>query len=57
MEKKNTIEGILVTRFGNIDEELQGIISPLLKLPSLEMIPFLLNLSRQELIDRFCDKS
>jgi hypothetical protein len=49
------IEQLLKTRFGSLDEELLGIIEPLLLLPPEEFTPLLLGLSRQELLERFCD--
>ncbi len=47
------VENLLKFRFGEIDNELQEIIEPLLTLPPEEFTPLLLQLSREELIDRF----
>jgi hypothetical protein len=48
------VENLLKVRFGEIDNQLQAIIEPLLTLPPEEFTPLLLQLSREELIDRFC---
>ncbi|MEH1819374.1 MAG: hypothetical protein V7L31_09900 [Nostoc sp.] len=48
------VENLLKVRFGEIDNELQVIIEPLLSLPPEEFTPLLLQLSREELIHRFC---
>lgn len=48
------VENLLKVRFGEIDNELQAIIEPLLALSPEEFTPLLLQLSREELIDRFC---
>lgn len=48
------VENLLKVRFGEIDNELQAIIEPLLSLPPEEFTPLLLQLSREELIYRFC---
>ena len=48
------VENLLKVRFGEIDNELQEIIEPLLALPPEEFTPLLLQLSREELINRFC---
>lgn len=47
------VENLLKFRFGEIDNELQEIIEPLLILPPEEFTPLLLQLSREELINRF----
>lgn len=47
------VENLLKFRFGEIDNELQEIIEPLLTLPPEEFTPLLLQLSREELINRF----
>ncbi|MFN6560289.1 MAG: hypothetical protein RMY28_010815 [Nostoc sp. ChiSLP01] len=47
------VENLLKVRFGEIDNQLQAIIEPLLRLPPEEFTPLLLQLSRKELIDRF----
>ena len=52
-ERRNTIENIMRARFGALDPELEGIVEPLLMLPSNELTPLLLELSRSELLSRF----
>ncbi len=47
------VENLLKVRFGELDNELQAIIAPLLALPPEEFTPLLLQLSREELIARF----
>ncbi|MEH2372094.1 hypothetical protein [Nostoc sp.] len=47
------VENLLKVRFGEINNELQEIIEPLLALPPEEFTPLLLQLSREELINRF----
>ncbi|MBP0020287.1 MAG: hypothetical protein J7647_22380 [Cyanobacteria bacterium SBLK] len=47
------IENIFRVRFEAIDEELAGIIESIMKLSSQEFTPLLLQLSREDLIDRF----
>ncbi|MBU7586477.1 MAG: hypothetical protein KAF91_27040 [Nostoc sp. TH1S01] len=48
------VENLLKVRFGELDNQLQAIIEPLLALPAEEFTPLLLQLSREELIARFC---
>lgn len=48
------VENLLKVRFGEIDNQLQAIIEPLLALSPEEFTPLLLQLSREELINRFC---
>jgi hypothetical protein len=55
LERKNMIEDILVNRFGGIDSQLEAIIPELLKLSRIQMIPLLLNLSREDLIKHFTE--
>jgi hypothetical protein len=52
-ERRATIENLLRVRFGVLDEELSGIIEPLLELPPEEFAVLLLQLSREELLARF----
>jgi len=52
-ERRATIENFLRVRFGVLDEELSGIIEPLLELPPEEFAVLLLQLSREELLARF----
>ncbi|WP_208821508.1 hypothetical protein [Tolypothrix sp. PCC 7910] len=47
------VENLLKVRFGELDNELQPIISSLVALPPEEFTPLLLQLSREELIARF----
>ncbi|WP_341531875.1 hypothetical protein WKK05_38370 (plasmid) [Nostoc sp. UHCC 0302] len=47
------VENLLQTRFGSLDNELQGIIETILALPATEFTPLLIQLSREELITRF----
>ena len=52
-ERRTVIENLLRVRFGSLDAELRVIIEPLLALSPQEFTPLLLQLSRQELLDRF----
>ncbi|MFB2875549.1 hypothetical protein [Floridanema aerugineum] len=52
-DRRATIENLLRVRFGILDEELSGIIEPLVELPSEEIAVLLLQLSREELLARF----
>jgi flagellar biosynthesis/type III secretory pathway protein FliH len=47
------VENLLRFRFGAVDPELTLIIDSLLSLPPAEFTPLLMQLSREELIDRF----
>jgi flagellar biosynthesis/type III secretory pathway protein FliH len=50
------VESLLAVRFGNLDEELSAIVSPLMELSLTERIQLLLNLSnlsREELLAMF----
>jgi predicted transposase YdaD len=51
--QREIVEDLLKARFGNLDEELSAIVAAVLKLPPAEFTPLLLQLSRQELLDRF----
>ena len=51
--ERQVIEDILRTRFGSIDEELVAIIESVIELPSAEFVPLLLQLEREELLQRF----
>ncbi|MCC3404469.1 MAG: hypothetical protein JGK17_02565 [Microcoleus sp. PH2017_10_PVI_O_A] len=51
--KRETLEGILQVRFGEIDEELAQIIEPLIQLEPLEMIRLSMQLDRPELLASF----
>ncbi|WP_414623227.1 hypothetical protein [Calothrix sp. CCY 0018] len=52
-ERRTVIENFLRARFGNLDDELNSIIQPLLGLTADEFTPLLIQLSREELISRF----
>ena len=52
-ERRETIKNLLIFRFGKLDSELEVIIEPLLSLSLPELMPLLLQLSREELLDRF----
>lgn len=47
------IENLLIARFGSMDEELAAIIEPMMALEPQEVMPLLLYLSREELLERF----
>ncbi|WP_017305158.1 hypothetical protein [Spirulina subsalsa] len=47
------VENLLQFRFGAVDAELAEIIEAILSLPASEFTPLLMQLSRQELIERF----
>jgi hypothetical protein len=51
--QRQVVENLLRVRFGSLDEELQGVIEPLLQLPPQEYSRLLLELSRDELLTRF----
>ena len=53
IERRANIENLLRFRFALIDEQLLGIIEPLLELPPEEFTLLLLQLSREELLTRF----
>jgi hypothetical protein len=50
------VEALLRTRFGELDEALLGIIDSLLVLSPDEFMPLCLQLSREELLERFGDR-
>ncbi|WP_414576142.1 hypothetical protein [Anabaena sp. CCY 9402-a] len=52
-ERRKVIENLLQVRFGALDAELREMIEPLLALSPEEFTPLLLQLSREELLDRF----
>jgi len=52
-ERRATIENLLLVRFGSLDDTLTAIIPHLLELPPEEFTPLLLNLEREELLNRF----
>jgi hypothetical protein len=51
--QRKVVENLLKIRFGLLDEQLSTIIEPLLSLPIEEFTPLLLQLSREELLERF----
>lgn len=52
-ERRQVIENLLQVRFGSLDAELRGIVEPLLLLTPEEFTPLLLQLAREELLERF----
>jgi len=52
-EKLRFVTNLLRVRFGEIDEELAAIVEEIAILPSEEFTPLLLQLSREELLERF----
>lgn len=51
--KRMTIETLLRTRFGSLDEELLGIIDRLMELSLEEFVPICMQASREELLAQF----
>jgi hypothetical protein len=51
--QRSVIENLLKVRFGSLDDELNVIIEPLLRLSPEEFTPLLIQLSREELLNRF----
>ncbi|MBD2247137.1 hypothetical protein [Nostoc sp. FACHB-888] len=51
-ERRNVIENLLRVRFGSLDAELRGITEALLALSPEEFTPLLLQLSKEELLNR-----
>ncbi|WAN68721.1 hypothetical protein BJP36_21660 [Moorena producens JHB] len=52
-ERRSMVTYLLRSRFGKLDQQLLGIIEPLMALSPEEFTPLLLELSRQELLARF----
>ena len=52
-ERQRAIENLLRSRFGSVDEKLAAIVAPLLALTPEEFVPLLLQLSQEELLERF----
>ena len=52
-ERRNTLETLMVMRFGEVDSQLARIIPALIALSPTEFTPLLLQLSREELLARF----
>jgi hypothetical protein len=55
--QRQIVENLLKVRFGGLDEELSAIILPVLSLSPEEFTPLLLQLSRDELVARFGDRT
>jgi hypothetical protein len=53
--QRKTIASILTTRFDRIDQSLEALIPQLMELPIESAMPLLLQLSREELLQRFSD--
>ncbi|AHJ28557.1 hypothetical protein PN465_10970 [Nodularia spumigena CS-584] len=51
--QRQVIENLLKYRFGSVDEELSRVVDSLLRLPPEEFTPFCLQLTREELLNRF----
>jgi predicted transposase YdaD len=51
--KRLVVENLLRVRFGELDPEIQAIISRILQLSPEEFTPLLLQCSREELLNRF----
>ena len=56
-ERRVFIENLLESRFGVIDEALSQLIEPLLQISPAESSRLLIQLSREELLARFGNKS
>jgi predicted transposase YdaD len=52
-ERREVVENLLKAKFGEVDVELSQIIEPLLQLTPAEFTPLLLQLSREQLLERF----
>ena len=52
-ERQEMITSVLEARFGELDEELRTAVAAMTKLSPSELTPFLLHVSREELIERF----
>jgi hypothetical protein len=50
---QEVVESILLKRFGSLDDDLIQVIPNIIKLSPLEFTPLMVDLSREELIDRF----
>ncbi|MEO1433081.1 MAG: hypothetical protein AAFV71_29250 [Cyanobacteria bacterium J06633_8] len=53
--QRQVVENLLKARFGELDEQLAEIIEPMLQLPPQEYASLLLQLPREELLERFGD--
>lgn len=54
--QREIIENLLKVRFGELDENLSAVVEAVLGLSSAEFTPLLIQLSREELINRFVQK-
>jgi hypothetical protein len=52
---KSVVESMMVKRFGSLDAELNAVVPNIIKLSPSEFTPLLMDLSREELLDRFTD--
>jgi hypothetical protein len=53
LAQQQTIVSILATRFGTLDNQLETIIPTIMELPIATATPLLLQLSREDLLQRF----
>jgi hypothetical protein len=51
--QQDVVESFLLKRFGSLDDDLIQVIPNIIKLSPLEFTPLMVDLSREELIDRF----
>lgn len=51
--RRESAENLLKARFGELDEELAARVPEIVKLSPEEYMPLLVNLSREELLERF----
>ncbi|TAN99390.1 MAG: hypothetical protein EYR95_10655, partial [Phormidium sp. SL48-SHIP] len=51
--ERRVVENLLQVRFGSLDDELTSLIDAVLQLPAEEFTPLLMQLSREELLERF----
>jgi hypothetical protein len=56
-DRREMVVNLLRVRFGSLDDQLAGIVAPLLQLPAEDLTRFLLTLSREELLERFGGQS
>ncbi len=51
----SVVEGLMIKRFGSLDNDLVRAVPNIIKLSPLEFTSLLMDLSREELIDRFTE--
>jgi hypothetical protein len=51
--EREVVEALLKARFGELDERLAGIVPQILSLPTEEYTVLILQLSREDLLERF----